>query len=190
MSKYKRGYKREDGKYFSGYTKNKFGKVYEVWRTEESWVKEQNRTNNLYKNNKEKILLQTKQRSAKNKSKDPIKYCAKQLLSGAKFRSKEKGIPFNLDLSFIEEKIKLGFCEATGLPFFVSSEYMENGKPYQSPYAPSLDQIKHQGGYTKDNIRVTILMFNVARRQWGDSDIVNMAKAICNSVTCGKYEKF
>jgi hypothetical protein len=180
----KYGDTREDGYFFSGYTKNKLGKIYESWRSPESWEKEQIRVRSQYPKRKQKV----QELNALKKKQDPIKYCAYHLLHGAKFRSKTKNIPFDLDVHFIEEKIKSGKCEVTGIPFFISDEYQHSGKPHQSPYSPSLDQIHPSKGYTKNNIRVTILMFNVARKHWKDEDILTMAKALV--VTCQKYEKF
>ena len=179
----KYGYQREDGFFFCGYSRNKNGKVYESWRSPDAWNKEQIRVRSQYSKRKEKV----QQLNAKKKKQDPIGYCSGNLFQGAKYRSKQKNIPFDIDIPFIEEKIRNGKCEVTGIPFFISDEYQLNGTPHQSPYSPSLDQIQPSKGYTKDNIRVTILMFNVARKHWQDEDILNMAKALV--VTWGKTEK-
>jgi hypothetical protein len=180
-NKLKYGYKREDGFFFGGYTKSKAGKVYESWRSPQAWEREQIRVRSQYSKRKELV----KALQAKKKKEDPLLYCAYNLFQGAKTRAKNKNIPFNIDVDFVLEKIRKGCCEVTGIPFFVSSEYNHGGKPHQSPYSPSLDQITPSAGYTKDNVRVTILIYNVARKHWKDEDILNMAKSLV-SVTLEK----
>jgi hypothetical protein len=92
------------------------------------------------------------------------------LVALAKFRAKQKGIPFDLDKDEIQAKIDGGACELTGIPFDLT-------KP-RSWNAPSLDQIEPGAGYTKENTRVVLYSINVMANTWGHQRILEVAKAI------------
>lgn len=74
---------------------------------------------------------------------------------------------------WIADKIKLGFCEATGIPFDLSKP---NGE--RKPFSPSIDQIEPKGGYTKDNTQVVCWIYNAAKGTWGHEDVVKLARAL------------
>ena len=86
------------------------------------------------------------------------------MVNGARRRALEKGLDFDLDLEWLKEKIEAGKCEATGLAFDLtpSKAYWKN------PYGPSLDRIEAGGGYTKDNTRVVVAIFNMSVNEWGE----------------------
>lgn len=92
--------------------------------------------------------------------KDPIKYRASTLLSGAKQRAKTKGIPFDLTKEWIEEKLKAGKCEVTEISFVIKEYAKKNEHDCVHPHAPSLDQIEPSKGYTKDNVQVVVDQYN------------------------------
>lgn len=105
---------------------------------------------------REKKRLSYEKRALEN----PIKHRATTLLAGARQRAKMKGIPCNLTLKWIEDKLIQGCCECTGISFFI--------KPYSKrecyipihPHAPSLDQINPSKGYTFDNVQIVCDQFN------------------------------
>jgi len=79
---------------------------------------------------------------------------------------------YNCDLTYqwIQTKIENGFCQITKIPFVLTSSH--------HPFAPSLDRIDSNKGYTKDNIQVVILIYNTAKRQFHHDDVMKMAQAL------------
>lgn len=95
---------------------------------------------------------------------------ADRLLSGAKRRATAIGVPFNLDLEWLLERLAAGVCEVTGVPFVIQSG--------RHSFAPSLDRNDPDLGYTKDNVRVTLWCFNAAKGTGTDQDVLVMAQAM------------
>ena len=80
---------------------------------------------------------------------------AKLLLWTAKNNATRKGLDFALTEERVAARIAEGRCEMTGIPFVL-------GDPGHR-YAPSLDRIDCRKGYTPENTRVVVWMFNRAR---------------------------
>lgn len=76
-----------------------------------------------------------------------------------------------ITVEWIEEKLKLGICEVTKLPLSVISK---------SPFSPSLDRKDNTLGYTPENTRVVVWMYNSAKNKFTDKDVLIMAKALVN----------
>lgn len=95
---------------------------------------------------------------------------AKALMTLARFRAKQKGLPFALDENAIQGVIDAGVCELTRIPF-----NLDGGKTWDSP---SLDRIDSSKGYTPDNVRVVLYCLNVMANIWGENKIIEMAEAI------------
>lgn len=85
------------------------------------------------------------------------------LVTSAKSRSLKKGLPFDLDVQWIAEKIKNGKCEVTGLDFTLDKS--------KGAFAPSLDQIIPGKGYTKDNVQVVVFIYNTCKGGFDAKDI-------------------
>lgn len=93
--------------------------------------------------------------------------------NAAKQRASKLGLDFDLTREWIEEKLEVGECEMTGLPFNLTlSGRMDN------PYAPSLDRIDPERGYTQSNVRVCLWMYNAAKGMWQEEDVLAMAIAL------------
>jgi len=95
---------------------------------------------------------------------------AKRLLDLARRRAIEKELLFDLDREWIKNKIDLGFCEASGIPFNLSIR--------RGPFTPSLDKINPKGNYTKDNVQVVVCIYNFAKSNYTHEDVVTLAKAL------------
>lgn len=91
---------------------------------------------------------------------------ASKMKRDAKHRSKKKGLPFNLTLDWIVEKLRRGVCERTGTPFVFESH---------NPRAPSLDQINPSKGYTMDNTQVVTWQYNFCKGQGTDEELLQFA---------------
>lgn len=72
---------------------------------------------------------------------------------------------------WILEKLKIGRCEVTNLPFVYSM------KP-RNPWSPSVDRINPQIGYTLNNTRVVVWIYNAAKNVFSDQDVLQMSKAL------------
>jgi hypothetical protein len=70
--------------------------------------------------------------------------------------------------------LEQGRCQVTNLPF----EWQYGvGK---QPFAPSLDQIVPGLGYTPENTRVVVWIYNAAKNIFTDEDVLKMASALTN----------
>jgi hypothetical protein len=100
---------------------------------------------------------------------------ASRMVSRAKVFAKRSGVEFDLTKEWVAERLAAGRCEVTGILFDLGPN---PNQCRSNPFQPSLDRIKAGGGYTKDNVRVTVFIFNVARSDFGDEALVTMASAL------------
>lgn len=107
---------------------------------------------------------------------DPVRYYATKMLADARYRSKKQGVVCDLDVDWLMGKIK-GGCEVTGLPFDLTPKDSSKRKGHR-PYGPSLDRKEPGGDYTKDNIQVTVFVYNFAKSNWGHEVVMTMAIAL------------
>lgn len=97
----------------------------------------------------------------------------------AKRTAKTLGVAFDLTKDWILEKLKNGNCEITGLPFDLSNRGTgKKGAANVQKYAPSLDRKDPTGGYTKDNVRLVVWMYNVGKHNYSHEDFVVFARAL------------
>lgn len=99
---------------------------------------------------------------------------ARQLWHNANARAKKRGVPCSITPEWVLERLERGYCEATGEAFVLTSAI--------HPAAPSIDRIGI-GGYTPENSRVTTTHFNVARSQFGDERLLELALLIVDANT-------
>lgn len=95
---------------------------------------------------------------------------AKRLLDLAQRRSKQKQLECTITRQWIENKINLGKCEITQLPFTLDIK--------KGPWTPSLDRIDNTKGYTEENVKVVVCIYNFAKNQYTHQDVITLAKAI------------
>jgi len=124
----------------------------------------------------DKILKNHKAKKRANK--DIVKHRAKTLINSAKTRAKTKELDFDLELDWVEQKLRAGKCEATGLTFIFTLYGEGNISTKTNPYAPSLDRINSNKGYTPDNVQITILAFNKFKSDMVQHSMIDIAKAI------------
>ena len=100
---------------------------------------------------------------------------ASRMVSRSRSFARRAGVEHTITVEWVVEKLTAGKCEATGLPF----DLEPNTMPCRSnPFQPSLDRIIAGGGYTPENVRVTVFIFNVARSDFGDAPLLTMARAL------------
>lgn len=89
------------------------------------------------------------------------------------YRSKQKakryGYSHSLSKEFVLDKLKIGKCEATGIQLYF-------GELNIHPYAPSLDRIDSNKGYTEDNVQLTCMMYNFCKNQFSTEQVNNFIR--------------
>lgn len=101
---------------------------------------------------------------------------ARIILTFVRTRSKRLGLEFDISHEFLAKKLIAGVCEVTGMP--LSLEDADRGKKKVHPFAPSVDRIDPHLGYTESNVRVVTYMYNIAKGDFSDQDVLLLAKAI------------
>jgi len=92
-----------------------------------------------------------------------------RILTGSRKRARDKQLEFNIDKEWVDMKLSNGICEITGIPFVYEAK---------SPFTPSIDRIDSLKGYTKDNCQLVCKIYNFAKNEFTDADVLTMAKAI------------
>ena len=130
-----------------------------------------------YERNKEKHAQRTRAYRAAHpeirrkeyrnvRQKRPWAHC----LSNAKNRSDKKSLAFDLTRDWCE-KIWTNRCAVTNLPFSF-------GTQSHYPFAPSVDRIDSNKGYTQDNCRFVLFAVNSLKGIGTDEQMLEIAKAI------------
>jgi len=101
-----------------------------------------------------------------------------RLVSTAKARAKVKGREFNLTVEWGVAKIKAGVCELTGLPFDLGSPTGKGSSAGPRPYAPSIDRIDPNIGYTPENSRMILNCVNAFKNIMPDDEMYIVAQAL------------
>jgi hypothetical protein len=161
---FKRGDLDKDGMLFHRYSSGKntkTGLFYEVW---------------LSPNDFKSLREQANTNRAINRTKPKAR--AEQLFHRAQTRSKEKNLPILITKLWIENKLSIGVCELTGIPF----DFYKKEKVSKNPYAPSLDRINSSKGYTKTNTRVVLSAVNDALNQYEDKTMLPILKAMVKGI--------
>ena len=149
---FERGFQREDGKFFLGYQNKiskKTGMFYESWGCG-SYLK--NYGKQYYRDNRSKALILQ-----------------------AKYRASRNGAECTIDETWLENKLKQGHCELTGLPF----DFEPSLNTKNNPYAPSIDRVDSANkNYTPENCRVVLSFVNVALNDLGLEKSIPILKAL------------
>lgn len=98
------------------------------------------------------------------------------LFNSSKSRSKMLGVDFSLTREWIAERLERGHCAVTGLQFVLETG---GGKGHRTnSFSPSVDRIKQDGGYTQDNCRLVVWIYNRARGAFPDAHFDRMLDAL------------
>ena len=100
---------------------------------------------------------------------------ASKLHAAAKYRAGKAGIPFDLTIEWIDERLRRP-CPRTGADFvllFSSSDYTD-----RHPYGPSLDKIDPNGGYTMSNVQVVAWAYNCAKQRFTDEEVLELCHRV------------
>lgn len=130
----------------------------------------------LYKNHTREYKREwaKKVRDKKLGSSGGLKWWSSRVIASIKCRAKGE---CNLSVDWLLHKLENGKCEVTGMPFHIQS-YKENPGFDKHPYTPSVDKIDPDKGYTTDNCRLVVWVYNRAKGKYSDSIVLEMAKAL------------
>ncbi len=136
-----------------------------------------------YQANREKVLARTRQWKLDN----PERYAqkmknyhnsvdgrAKALFKAAQRRSLQRNYEFSIDLNWINQQLRNGKCELTGIDFIF--ETRQNG--HRNPYSPSLDRKDSSKGYTPENCRIILWALNMGFADWGREVYLDVARKL------------
>lgn len=118
--------------------------------------------------NKAHVLQMGRKQTREWRKKNP----AKEIWS----RIRNKCPDTDITVEWIQEKLEKGKCEITGIEF--SFDDNRSYRTCTDPWRPSIDKIDPGGGYTVDNCRLVIMMYNRAKGINTDEDVVKMVKAL------------
>lgn len=85
-------------------------------------------------------------------------------------RAADKGLEFDLDEAWLASKLALTHCEVTGIEF--------QGAGVKSPWALSIDRTDNSKGYTKENCKVVVWLYNNCKNKYSEADIMKLARAL------------
>lgn len=95
---------------------------------------------------------------------------ASGLLRCARHRAKKSGISCTITELWVQQRLDAGVCEKTGIRFVLDK--------LRHQFSPSLDKINPKIGYTPENTRMVIFMFNRAKSNFTDDYVEYMADSL------------
>lgn len=99
----------------------------------------------------------------------PSHMSGRNYLTSIRKRAKENNREFNLTEEWITSKLKLEFCEATGLPFEGTG---------RDAFGRTFDRKDSTKGYTIDNCWVTCWIYNRCKLDGTHDEVMRMARAL------------
>ncbi len=85
-------------------------------------------------------------------------------------RARDRGMACDLTLEWCRERLYRGACEVTGIRFV---------QGVRSPWNASVDRRDSAKGYTIDNCQMVVYMYNIAKMEWPEREVLMMARALC-----------
>jgi len=80
-----------------------------------------------------------------------------------------KGLPFDLDVPYIEALLATGRCNVTGIPFDTTPPRVD-GRP--NMFVASLDRIVPANGYVKGNVQVVVYAYNRLKDDHSQNEVI------------------
>ncbi len=104
-----------------------------------------------------------------------LKGRAVHVFGRARVRARKFNLDFKIELEWVIKVLKKGKCQMTGLKF----TFDPPKKGFQfNPYSPSIDRHDPKKGYYKDNCRLVITAYNLAKNQWNMKHFRKIMRAI------------
>lgn len=99
------------------------------------------------------------------------------LIGNSATRAAKKGLEHTITDEWVRARLDEP-CAVTGLPFVF---YRSGQRGQTHPFSPSLDRINNLKGYTPENTRVVVLMFNNAKNTATDAEVYEFCQRIVSS---------
>lgn len=114
------------------------------------------------------------------KNRTTAKGKARSLFYSAKRAAQKHNLPFDITKEWITDKIVMGQCEVSGISFSMTGSAGKGttGAGNQNPFGPSLDRIIPEHGYTKDNVKVVVWIYNACKNVYTHDTVMVLAKAL------------
>lgn len=93
-----------------------------------------------------------------------------RVFNRARQSAEKRGMPFNLTVKWVENKIKEG-CAITRQPFDLSTTA-------HRPFSPSIDRKDSSRGYTIANCHIVYLIYNYAKNEFSHKDVLKLARML------------
>jgi hypothetical protein len=90
----------------------------------------------------------------------------------AKRRSRDLDFSLTSELLFLLFELQEWKCKQTGIPFDLTT-----GKG-KRPFGPAVDRIKNEKGYSISNIQLVCNIYNYAKNEFTDDDVMMFANAL------------
>lgn len=93
--------------------------------------------------------------------------------------SKHRKQEYDIDINYLHQlwENQNGICPFTKQKLELRTHSYKN-KIIDKPYQASLDRIDNNKGYVKGNVRFVSLIFNYARNNFSDSDVIEFCKKV------------
>ncbi len=88
--------------------------------------------------------------------------------------ARTRGLEFTLSEEWIRQKLSQGRCEQTGIAFAMNDDETR----HRSPWTFSIDRMDPSKGYIPENCQAVVWMYNAAKSEGSDADVIRMAKAL------------
>ena len=102
---------------------------------------------------------------------------ANSMLARCKSLAQKTGLDFDLDLDWFKKNLKGMKCAASGLDF-VMPVYEPNARGKRGPWTPSVDRIDNSKGYVKENCRLVVWMYNLAKSNYKENEMYKLCNAV------------
>lgn len=96
---------------------------------------------------------------------------ANLLLSNARKTSRKQNIEYTITINDILTILKNGYCQISGIKFIINNVPRE-------PFAPSIDRINPNKGYTPENIQIVCWIYNSAKGVNTHTDVLKLSRAL------------
>src|SRR3989304_2436451 len=156
---------------------NKEHKEYFKQKNNEYYQK--NLLNDIEYNRKRYNFYKEKYLESRDTSLRTIRGRLYNIFDAARSRTKKGSLIFEITLEDVLKiyEIQKGSCALTNIEFSLN----RLGRKSKNPFAPSLDRIDSDKGYTKENIRLVCVIVNLALNNFGDNAFDKMCRAYINN---------
>lgn len=114
-------------------------------------------------------------RCVRDKYRTDVEWRARDLWKRARSRAQLRG---NSEFSLTQERVihalKLGICEATGVPFVLERHAQQR----QHPYAPSIDRVDRHQIYSDSTVRIVTWQYNRAKERMSDHQFLEFCRLV------------